>query len=410
MMFLFVSISLFLFILYGILIEYYRRAWNALPLYDQGNKAGNQERYHRAKDSRVEDSYTFSTKISVLVPARNEEKNIQACLLSLSQQNYPKNLYEVIIIDDHSTDKTWELSTSFYHPELSKTGLRLADQERGKEPVRAHKKWAIEAGIRVAMGELIVTTDADCRFEPGWLQAIAGFYEKTGARFIAAPVRIEGKEDTGKAGKRPSFLTIFQTLDFITLQGITGAAVYKKFHSMCNGANLAYAKNAFYEVEGFRGIDNIPSGDDMLLMHKIFKKYPGQVFFLKNREAIVTTNPETRWDGFVNQRIRWASKADQYDDKRIFWVLFLVYLINLLFAGLLLASFWNILYLGLFVVLLIVKTFVEYPFVRSVAGFFGQQRLLPYFPVLQPFHIFYTIIIGWLGKFGSYRWKERKVE
>jgi hypothetical protein len=247
---------------------------------------------------------------------------------------------------------------------------------------------------------LIVTTDADCWFHPDWLATIAGFHQETGAKFIAAPVRIAATH---------SFLSIFQTLDFITLQGITGAAVYKRFHSMCNGANLAYEKNAFYEVEGFKDIDSIPSGDDMLLMHKIYKKYPGQVFFLKNRHAIVSTGPETSWESFVNQRVRWASKADKYDDKRIFWVLLLVYMMNLLFLGLLLASWWNSWYLWLLLILIVVKTIVEFPFVQSVAGFFGQQQLMVYFPVLQPFHILYTVVIGWLGKFGSYRWKERKI-
>ncbi len=205
-----------------------------------------------------------------------------------------------------------------------------------------------------------------------------------------------------------SFLSIFQTLDFITLQGITGAAVYKNFHSMCNGANLAYAKDAFYEVGGFSGIDDIPSGDDMLLMHKIYKKYPEQVFFLKNRQAIVSTQAAASWSEFINQRIRWASKADRYEDKRIFWVLLLVYLINLLFLGILVVSFWNSRYLWIFLILLILKTMIEFPFVRSAAVFFRQQRLMPWFPALQPFHILYTVVIGWLGKFGSYRWKGRK--
>jgi hypothetical protein len=130
---------------------------------------------------------------------------------------------------------------------------------------------------------------------------------------------------------------------------------------------------------------------------------------LKDREAIVTTQPATGWSGFFHQRIRWASKADQYDDKRIFWVLLLVYLVNLLFAGLFVAAFWNSWWLWILLLMLIVKIAVEYPFVRSVAGFFGQQRLMVYFAVLQPFHILYTIIVGWLGKFGSYQWKDRKI-
>jgi cellulose synthase/poly-beta-1,6-N-acetylglucosamine synthase-like glycosyltransferase len=306
--------------------------------------------------------------------------------------------------------------------------LDLARQASGEEPVKAHKKFAIEVGVRNAMGELIVTTDADCLFHPDWLRTIAAFYEGTGAKFIAAPVRIAGQgrggRQSGEGGgmrrsgagvgifrqaKGRSLLSIFQTLDFITLQGITGASVSKRFHSMCNGANLAYEKKAFYEVGGFKGIDSIPSGDDMLLMHKIYRKYPERVFFLKSRQAIVDTRPEGSWKGFVNQRVRWASKAGHYDDKRIFWVLLLVYVVNLVFAGLLVAACWNAWWLWVGLLLLVVKTMVEYPFVRSVAVFFGQQDWMVYFPGLQPLHIVYTIVIGWLGQFGTYRWKDRKI-
>ena len=414
-MFFFALICLVFFALYGVLIDYYRRAWKAIP-------------YSAASGVKA----LFSTKVSVLVPARNEEKNIGACLESLSRQSYPQDLYEVIVIDDHSTDRTAAVVEKFAAAGVEQTAaavgaevtdhrngmhgqeqqerfsvrcLRLADivTADGAAPVKAYKKFAIETGIRSATGSLVVTTDADCWFDPDWLTTIVAFHEETGAKFIAAPVRIGGD------GGQNSFLSIFQTLDFITLQGITGAAVYKRFHSMCNGANLAYEKKAFYEVEGFKDIDSIPSGDDMLLMHKIYKKYPGQVFFLRNRHAIVSTRPETSWESFVNQRIRWASKADKYDDKRIFWVLLLVYMLNLLFLGLLLASWWNSWYLWLLLVLIAVKTVVEFPFVQSVAGFFGQRHLMVYFPVLQPFHILYTVVIGWLGKFGSYRWKERKI-
>ena len=379
-MFLFVFISLVLFAFYTVLIDYYRRAWKAIPAYSPAPRS------------------SFTTKISVLVPARNEEDNIAACVESLARQLYPKDLYEVIVIDDHSTDRTWEILQDLYYPDLAKTCLRLSEEG----VIKAHKKFAIETGVRCATGDLIVTTDADCLFDPEWLSTLAAFYEETGAKFIAAPVRIGGERD--------SFLSIFQTLDFLTLQGITGAAVYRRFHSMCNGANLAYEKKAFYEVEGFRGIDAIPSGDDMLLMHKIYLKYPERVFFLKSPRAIVTTGAETSWRGFINQRVRWASKADRYDDRRIFWVLLLVYILNLLFIGLLAAAFWNSRYGWILLIGLLLKTLVEYPFVRTVSAFFGQQRLMVWFPAMQPFHILYTVVIGWLGKFGSYRWKDRKIK
>jgi cellulose synthase/poly-beta-1,6-N-acetylglucosamine synthase-like glycosyltransferase len=382
-MLIFALISLLLIIPYGMLIAYYHSAWKAIPIYSPATPG----------------SPSPHTRISVLVPARNEAVNIGACLDSLVAQSYSRALYEVIVIDDHSTDRTWEILAARPDTDMHFRAMRLADAQPVPERVKAHKKFAIEVGVGVATGELIITTDADCRFHPDWLRTMAGFYEDTGAKFIAAPVKIAAAN---------SFLSIFQTLDFITLQGITGAAVYKNFHSMCNGANLAYTKEAFFAVDGFRDIDQIPSGDDMLLMHKVFKKYPGKLFFLKNREAIVSTKEETSWRGFINQRVRWASKADHYQDRLIFWALLLVYLVNLDFLCLLVAACWNIGYLWIFFALLIGKILIEFAFVRSSALFFGQQRLMAWFPLMQPLHILYTVAVGWLGKFGSYSWKDRR--
>ncbi len=132
----------------------------------------------------------------------------------------------------------------------------------------------MEIAIGLAKGSLIVTTDADCLVQPEWLRTIASFYEEFSPVFIAAPVVYCNPLPGDSLFKK--FLKIFQSLDFMTLQGITGASVYKKFHNMCNGANLAYEKKAFYEAGGFEGIDQIASGDDMLLMHKIHKIYPGK--------------------------------------------------------------------------------------------------------------------------------------
>lgn len=375
---LFLFLFFLLMVAYAVLIAYYHNAWNRLPAFT-------------ATDP------TSSTKISVVIAARNESANIKELLQSLYEQSYPKHLYEVIIIDDHSTDDTWNLLNETYYPNLTKIAARLEQQpEHG-----AYKKKAIEAGIQLATGKLIVTTDADCRFHSAWLQTIAAFYEQTGARFIAAPVVM----NTNK-----TLLSVFQSLDFITLQGITAASVYKRFHSMCNGANLAYERSAFIEVSGFEQIDNIPSGDDMLLMHKIYKRYPNDVHYLKSAAAIVTTEPAATWKQFFHQRIRWASKADRYDDKRIFWVLLLVYLLNVCFLVMAVASFFKNIWFFFLLLLMLAKVLIEFPFVNSVAIFFGRQRLMKYFPFLQPLHILYTIVAGWLGKFGRYEWKGRQIK
>ena len=186
---------------------------------------------------------------------------------------------------------------------------------------------------------------------------------------------------------------------------------------MCNGANLAYERKAFDAVNGFAGIDAIASGDDMLLMHKIYERYPGRIRFLKSKQAIVQTQAMETLNAFFSQRIRWASKSGRFEDKRILLVLVTVYFFNAwLFlsgiAGLYISLLHHHISLILYWVigLLIAKTSIELLFLLPVAGFFSKKKLLWWFPVSQPLHIVYTVIAGWLGKFGSYQWKERKVK
>ncbi len=362
----------FLFTCYSILIFYYWQSWKSIPDFIAGEK-------------------TTSTSVSVIIPARNEEENIGRLLKALEKQTYPEEQFEIIVVDDNSTDKTDEIVMQF-------PAVKLLKLE--KDAINSYKKKAITKAIASASGELIVTTDADCIPSADWLQTIVSFKEKTNAVFIVAPVVFDCN---------PQPLQIFQAMDFMVLQGITGASVYKKIHSMCNGANLIYERKVFYEVNGFAGIDNIASGDDMLLMHKIAKKYPDRIHYLKSVDAIVSTIPMTTWSAFFNQRIRWASKATHYDDKRIFWALLLVYLFNLSFLVLLIAGFWDHSYWLYFLIAWSLKTIVELPFFYSVAKFFNKQWAVKLFFFFQPLHIFYTIISGLLGQFGKYEWKGRRV-
>ncbi len=205
-------------------------------------------------------------------------------------------------------------------------------------------------------------------------------------------------------------LSLFQLLDFMSLQGITAAAVSAGYHTMCNGANLAYQKAAFYEVGQFRGIDSLASGDDMLLMYKIQQRYPKQLGYLFHQEAIVKTEPMHSWKDFINQRIRWASKADRYDDKNVFRILALVYAVNLTLLILLPINLFVSGEIADWLTLMLLKTLVELMFMRPVAKFYKQREALLYFPLMQPLHLVYTVIAGWLGKFGSYQWKGRKVK
>jgi cellulose synthase/poly-beta-1,6-N-acetylglucosamine synthase-like glycosyltransferase len=367
-------ITAVLFLLYSLLLLYYFRGWRAIP--DYTPPAG-----------------TAAVSVSIIIPARDEENNIGALLNALQQQTYPASLVQVIVVDDHSTDGTADIVKKY--PSVTLLQLTATD-------INSYKKKAIETGIAAAGGRLIITTDADCIPPAEWLSTMVAFYTKQKASFIAAPVVFTNDH---------SVLQVFQALDFLVLQGITGAAVYQRHLSMCNGANLAYEKKVFDEVGGFSGIDHIASGDDMLLMHKIAKKNPEAVQYLKSANAIVRTSPMLTWKTFFNQRIRWASKAVKYDDKRITAVLLLVYLFNLCFPALLILAIVQGGYYWIYPAgFLLAKTIAELPFVYAVASFFGKRSLLRYFFFFQPLHIFYTILSGLLGQLGRYEWKGRKVK
>ena len=384
-----IIIATLLLLGYSVLICMYMFGWNSIQAF-QTNK-------------RNSDLF-----ITVIIPARNEEKNIGRLLESLSAQIYPGEKFEIIVIDDDSTDGTAAVVNGF-----EQSNVRLIELSKytvGQE-IKAHKKKAIETGISHSKGELIVTTDADCVADPNWLQTIADFYALHRPEMIVMPVDIQPTN---------TFIQVFQALDFLALQGITAASVSRSWHGMCNGANLAYNKKAFETVNGFEGINHIASGDDMLLMHKISKKFPGKIKYLLSGGSIVRTLPVNHVGEFLQQRIRWAGKSNQYQDKSILPVLLMVYLLNLLLLlmpifGLFYSARWN--YMGhsinmidSWLILIGIKTLIEIIFLIPVARFFGKSRLLWLFPMIQPFHWLYTVIAGSFGYVGSYEWKGRKLK
>jgi len=368
-------ITIVFFLVYAALLLFYQRAWDGIKDY-------------------VIDTNQPLTFISVIIPARNEQENIRRLLASLQQQSYPAASFEIIVVDDFSTDDTAAVVTGF-----GLTNMHLVTPQVKTQ--NSSKKKAIEAGIAQARGELVVTTDADCVLPSNWLLAINSFYQSSNASFIAAPVKFSHNN---------SLLQVFQALDFITLQGITAASVSSGFHNMCNGANLAYRKKSFENVNGFAGIDQVASGDDMLLMHKIWKQEPGKVLYMKSTEAIVTTPPMPSWKAFYNQRKRWASKTLVYEDYRILAVLAFVYLFNCWFFVLLVSAAWHPVHALYALGFLMLKTLIEWPFVQAVASFYQERSLMKWFPLFQPLHVCYTLVVGLTSQIGGYEWKGRRTK
>lgn len=348
----------------------------------------------------VPQNHQYKTSISIIVPARNEAAGIVDCLQSILNQNYPQHLFELIVIDDHSTDETIDLVQAIDSPQVRL--FQLADFLQDGHS-QAFKKQALSLGIQQAKGELIVTTDADCLAPPDWLRLIASFYESNQPKFIAAPVNFHEEEN---------LLERFQSLDFMGMMFITGAGIHSGGFHMCNGANLAYPKSVFLEVNGFAGIDHLASGDDLLLLHKIAARYPERIGFIKNTKATVVTKAKKSWRSFFQQRLRWATKSSSYQEWQLTLILALIFLFC---CSILLCFIASIIFgwpaLVMFASLLIVKSIADYFFLNRAAQFFNRTDLMPSFWGAQILHITYIVTIGfWSNLVKKYEWKGRRVK
>jgi len=348
----------------------------------------------RIKQSFYVVKTVYQTKVTVLIAARNEEAGIHKTIEDILAQQYPKELMEVIIADDHSTDRTAEIILSY-----ADRGIKLLQLKENKA-LNSYKKKAISEAIRLSQGDLMVATDADCRMGPHWLESIVGRFEESDVLMLSSPVAFF--EDK-------NLFERLQTLEFSAFIGLGAATIGNKKASTCNGANLAYKKSVFNEVGGFKGIDDLASGDDELLLQKVAATYPGRIGFLKQREAVVYTYAKPTWEEFKQQRRRWASKSVKYKDKSIvalavgFWFFNVVILVNLV------AGIFDLYYLKIAVVQLLLKILVEGIFLLLIASFFKRKKLLLLLPLGSLLHVFYVVYIGIIGNKSTYEWKGRKV-
>jgi len=340
----------------------------------------------------IEDSYFPTTHISVVVAARNEEHQLTDCLHSIINQDYPDHLYELIVVDDESEDRTPDVIESFGDK------LVLAEPKIGQ----AGKKASLTAGINKAKGKLIAITDADCVVPPRWLKHFARAYEK-GALFIAAPVILQTED---------SVFGHFQALDMAGMMIITGAGIQSGTHYSCNGASLAFDKASFDILGGYESHMHRASGDDIFLIHEFTKKFSGdKIRFVKTGNQVVSTSGVSTIREFYSQRIRWASKASSFKDINTILILILQFSMATGIIGLAACSlFYGAELAVLSVLLLVIKGVLDYLLLREAVNFFSGKNWLRAYPLSLVLHVFYLVIIGSVSQIKrDYIWKGRKV-
>ncbi len=334
------------------------------------------------------------THFSVLIAARNEASNIQHSVRAVLDQDYPATAFEVLVIDDFSSDETARLVTEMANPHL-----RLL-QRTPDDNFLPFKKGAIQKGVAAATGDWIITTDADCLMGPHWLSALDRAVQEGKADLLSGPVVLS---------PATSLFGGFQQLEFASLNGIGAASLALQRPTMCNGANLAYRKAAFYELGGYQGNDHLASGDDEFLMHKMHMRRKGSVRFVYDPEALITTPPQPDLKSFYRQRKRWVSKSTEYDLEGVTYALIAAYLFNVLMLYLLIAPFFGWVPVWLSIVVWGIKIGAEYLFLRELTRFYGISKQMRLLIPEQVLHVLYVLIIGISSRFKGYEWKGRRV-
>ena len=368
----------FVFLLYGIIILGF-----ALEI----NRAGT---FSQTCD-------TPTTTFTVIVPFRNEEAHLTNLLLSLAEVDYPQNSWQIILVNDASTDNSLEVINKCIS-QYALTNIDVIDNVRTSA---SPKKDALQTAIHTSKHQWIVTTDADCTVPVNWLNTLDAIIQQQSPLMVIMPVAIA-------TTVQPSFLTAYEQLDFLSLMGATAGSFYMGFPFLCNGANLAYEKAAFTAVQGFANNNHIASGDDHFLLEKFQEKFKNRISYLRSPDAIVTTQPQEHWNKFIAQRTRWAAKSSAYT----FWFSklmgILVLAVNVLsVVGVLYYAFakaetQSIIFMGL-----AIKLVVDVILIATEASFYNRKRYLKWYPVVMVCYPFISTYIALRSLTTGYQWKGR---
>lgn len=329
-------------------------------------------------------------KVSVLIAARNEGKNIEKLLQSLYNQTFDKENFEVIIVDDHSDDDTFGISESFKvsHPEMSLKLLKATG---------SGKKQAISQALHAADNEVVIVTDADCELPAKWIEKMLAYYIAKDLKMLLGPVLLSPAD---------TLFEKLQVLEHMSLIASTAGSAAIGMPVMCNGANMMYDRKSALNVEKDRTDMKLASGDDMFLMEQFIARYGSKAIgFFLNREVIVKTATMPNLKAFFRQRTRWTSKTKAYTNWKIIATALTVFLFNLSIVFFFVAGFFMPVFWAFYVLYVIMKTLIDYPIIRRISAFMKQKKLKFWTLPLEFIYPFYVVFTAIAGMFAKVRWK-----
>jgi len=335
----------------------------------------------------------YVPSVSVVIAARNEEKNIGHLLNDLIEQNYQQSKLQIVVVDDASEDDTAAAVKRFATRD---DRVRLAMTQFSESPY-SHKKRAIHEGIMLSEGEIIFTIDADCRVRRDWIKGMVKHFSPD-IDLVAGEVLVEGG----------GLLGWFEALEFTGIQMMAAGLMNAGFPITCNGGNMAYRRSAFDRVGGFGDTGVMVSGDDDLLMQKIAFNRSSSVFFATGSETAVRVKAKNSWREFLSQRARWASKIAAYPSRRAVMLLTVFFAFFASVSLWLLAAISGVLGFGPLLAGFGLKTagdilLAGYGIIRN-----GRPGLLFLLPLAEVLHVPYILGVTLKGFFGTFEWRGRR--
>ncbi|MEM8584864.1 MAG: glycosyltransferase [Bacteroidota bacterium] len=334
--------------------------------------------------------------VTLIVAARNEAKHLPFLLKDLKALDYPSDALEIVVVDDFSSDDTAAIARKFEGIRV----LQLSDHIPDPNSIVAHKKAAITYAIAKSESDIVVTTDADCRWQAGGLKVLIARWQQ--GQFRSGPVLIEPSS---------GFLYGFQSLDMLSYMFLTGAFAARNKPILANGANLAIDRQLFDQVKGYRGVDHIASGDDVLLLHKINQaNLSRRVRFMANPKSVVLTQGMTSWTAFWQQRLRWAGKTGHYKNMHLVWAQVVAFSASAALVAGLMLSLFDVRLLTLTVLAWVLKIACDGIILRVLCKHFDRLEDFRWYLPSALLYPFYLLAIGTAALMGvKAKWKGRKV-
>lgn len=354
---------------------------------------GNIFTFYTLKKSAVPSSYVPQLGITVIIAARNEEGSILQCLDGIAGQDFPQEKTEVIVVNDHSLDKTAEVAEAFLKSHFKNYRLiQLTGTDKGK-------KTAINRGIEASTFGIIVTCDADTyNHGRNWLRSISYNFERNNCDILLSPVLIYCDN---------SFTAAFQALENLAINFLGQAMARKGLPIVCSGANLAYKKECYLTLQPYKNNLEIASGDDMFLLKAAYKS--GMNVSPNLLEGSIIYTYFEAGGRSITQRLRWASKSLKIATTPILFTGLCLLSANLAGLYALALLFIDSRYLPFCLFTLIIKLLIDFLLLLLSSTMFGKKLNLVWFLPAFVFNLIYTPVISMLSVLVPTSWKGRKV-